>query len=160
MDLWTELLNSSKRGLSVQPAKKIVSIGILLLVIAGAVYYGVTKFGRPSAKPPKWVLARPLELIDCESLELITRSRGEWQALGQKDGKFKNPATGAYTMVVPIICASCGKKIPPAEMPEALKARPEDSSEEALAALADERRKIRTKYRCPRCGGLANPRGM
>ena len=76
--------------------KRIVVAVLLVAVISVAfVYTFRSKFGRP--KPPPHITGVPLERVDVNSAELITRSLGEWDDLGYRDGKYKNPNTGQYT---------------------------------------------------------------
>jgi len=142
--------------------KKIVVIVILLGVAVAAGVFFTKRMGRGEATPPDRLLDRPVERIDSESLELMTKSRREWKRLGEKDGKYKNPKTGKYTMVVPAICASCGQKIPMLDAalttPGAASGRPVDP-EEHLKAMQKQEALIK-EWRCPRCGGYAAPSGM
>ena len=123
--------------------KKIVAVILLVAVISVAIVYTVrSNFAGP--KPPPHIINVPLERIDVNSAELITRSLSEWEDLGYRDGKYKNPNTGQYTMTMPIICRSCGEKIPPVDMAE-----PDGTNEAASRAYTE----ATQAYRCPRCGG-------
>jgi len=137
--------------------KKIVVIVILLAVVVAAGTFLVMRMGFGKSKPPDSVLGRPVERIDSESLELMTRSRGEWEKLGHKDGKYKNPDTGKYTMVLPAICAVCGEKIPAPDM--TVSTKPGGEPIEHLEALRKREARIR-EWKCPRCRGYAAPSGM
>jgi len=122
--------------------KRVVVTVVLLAVIVGAVVYVVKRL-RP--KMPSWVLDTPVEKIDCKTFELITRTYGEWKKLGQKDGRYKNPNSGAYTMVEPTRCDSCGEVIPMPHFPEPVEGQD-------VTAMREE---ILWNYKCPRCGEYA-----
>jgi len=125
--------------------KRIVVVVLLAAVISVAVVYTVrSNFADP--KPPPHIMNVLVERIDVNNLELITLSLSEWEDLGYRDGKYKNPNTGEYTMTMPIICRSCGAKIPPLDMAE-----PDWADEAASRAYMEAKR----AYRCPRCGGPA-----
>jgi rRNA maturation protein Nop10 len=89
-------------------------------------------------------LQQPQEKIDQKSLKLITKTMGEWESLGEKNGKYKNPEMGEYTMMVPMVCQTCGEKIP---LPEIAAPRPG----EAPGAGGDPHAQRRS-YKCPKCG--------
>lgn len=67
---------------------------------------------RGSGRVPQWVLDQPLEKIDINTGAVMTRKLGEWMRLGEKNGMYKNPSSGQYTMAAPITCAACGATIP------------------------------------------------
>lgn len=125
--------------------KKIALTVVLVVVIVAAIVITVKRSGAGGAQPPQWLLDEPREKIDVKTGDLITKTFGEWRKLGHKNGKFKNPNTGKYTMVAPMVCGSCGAKIAPPEIPADL-ANPEDP---------DSQQKIeefQKKYICPKCG--------
>jgi len=98
-------------------AKKTVMLVVLFVVIVGAIYFSARKsriLGPGSAPPmPAVDPATPFELIDRNTLQVITKPYGEWQKLGQDSaGIFKNPDTGTYSMVPDMLCFKCGAKIP------------------------------------------------
>jgi len=95
-------------------AKKIVTLVVLVAVIVGAIYFSAKRSGVVgSAVPTKVVNAsEPVELVDKTTLEVMTKTAGEWEKLGGGPGGFKNPNTGTYTMVPVMICQECGAKIP------------------------------------------------
>ena len=111
---------------------KIVSIVALVIVIIGAIGFCVFRVKGKGKTAPSWVMDQPIEAIDTETMELITKSLGEWKSLGEKGGMYKNPSTGKYTMTVPMVCGSCGQKIPP----------PADAATPGAML----------KYKCPECG--------
>ena len=114
---------------------KFIVIVVLVGIIAAAAAYIFKMFDLGGPKPPQWVLDQPVEKIDMNTLELMTLPLGEWQHLGKKGMKYKNPNTGEYTMVLPFVCASCGEKIPHLE--------------------GDATLKMWDEYVCPKCGGPA-----
>jgi len=129
-------------------AKRTLIAVVLVAVAAVALWYAVGKVARTSGrKPPKSYMTMPVEKIDQKSLKLITKSMAEWEKLGQKNGKYKNPETGEYTMVEACRCQACGQKIP---MPEKV------SSEPGAVEPGEERIE---KFRCPRCGAMTAPGG-
>jgi len=92
--------------------KKIMTIVGLLAVVVVAVVFAVKMTVRGRPKEPEAISKAPMELIDTETLELITKSNAEWRKLAAGPGVYKNPKTGRATMVVPFVCHACGKKIP------------------------------------------------
>jgi len=132
-----------------ESAKKISVIVILLVVIIGAAIYGIKKLSGRVVVPEE-VRGRPVEMIDSETLEIITLSNGEWTALGKKDGAYKNPNTGTYTMVPPGICGACGEKIPFPRVPGIGSADPA-----VRMAAREQAMKMLKEHKCPRCGKLA-----
>jgi len=100
--------------------KRIVVIVVLLVIIAFAAVFIIknSSIGRP--KQPEWVRGR------------------EWQKLGKRNGLYKNPNTGKYSMAMPMVCPACGATIPaPVGLGE---------------ANPDEAREIMEKHLCPKCG--------
>jgi hypothetical protein len=129
--------------------KQVLIIVILLAVIVAAGLYGLWQSGLLGQRLPPWVAAAPIEKIDTESLEVITKSYAEWQKLGPRNGRFKNPNTGKYTMATVVPCIICRAKIPRPDLPEH---RPNESPE-TRAKLHDKERAIWQSYKCPKCGG-------
>jgi len=132
-------------------AKKIVVALILLAVIVGAFWYGAKTFVSPGgAKPPKSYLKTPVEKIDQKALTLMTRSMAEWEELGKKHGKYRNPETGEYTMVDVCRCQVCGQKIPVPDASLLSKSTKRSSGpdEEDPAAVHA------VTFNCPRCGAV------
>lgn len=133
--------------------KKIMVGLVLIVIIVGAVFLAIRRSGSGPDNPPDWYLDQPVEKMDSESLEVITKTRGEWERLGrQADGKFKNPNTGAYTMVAPMTCASCGEKIPGAAVPPP----PRNPTMEEEMAYRRTLEDAMRDHRCPKCGQPAN----
>lgn len=118
-------------------------IGVAAFVIVGAVVliWGLIRVGVIGGmKPPAWVGGQPIELIDVTTGELVTKSYEDWEELGRKGDRWKNPETGEYTMTKPITCGSCGAKIPPPSSgPD-----PEGTGLGLIRAIA--------RANCPKCG--------
>ena len=132
--------------------KKIIAVVVLLAIIAAAGVFSIKKSNIGGPKMPQWLLDQEIERIDAESLELVTRTRGEWQKLGPKDGKYKNPNSGKYTMVSPIDCTACGAKIP---VPEGVDVDPGSIDMEKRERSMEEEARIMSEYICPVCGERA-----
>ena len=99
------------------------------------------------AKPLE-VRARMFLLIDENSFEVIERTKPEWDELYSEElAKWKNPATGEFTMVPAKKCGSCGEIVPRVVFPPA--------EFEGLSGLqADfKKERMQAEYRCPLCGG-------
>jgi len=130
---------------------RVVVIVVLILLIIGGLVLVLNHLGVVSSgpTPPDYVLARPVKKIDKESFEVMELPLGKWRKLGHnKEGRYKNPKTGKYTMVPCMICAHCGKEIPVPEMPAPGPEGPPDPM------VYEE---IMMNYRCPLCGELAMP---
>lgn len=135
---------------------KIAVIVILVVIIVGGGVFVVKRIIGGEPKQPKEVLGRLVEKMDSESLESVTLPFGKWKRLGYKDGKYKNPNTGDYTMVPPAICAACGEKIPKPGM----ELSPKPGADATDVAEAAQARMDRIKAaKCPKCGELAAPSG-
>ncbi len=130
-------------------AKKIAAVVVLIVVIVVAVFFIMKRSGMVAGgpTPPASVLEERIERIDMNSGEVVTKQYQEWQKLGQKDGAYKNPATGQYTMVIPEICAACRATIGLPAPPANVRA---DKGNEALAQWQQ-------SIKCPKCG--KNPFG-
>jgi len=120
-------------------AKNIAAIVVLIAVIVGALYFVAKKVGGGTKPPPK-VFQTPVELMDTDSSELITKTAQEWEDLGKKDGAYKNPNTSKYTMVHFRACAACQVNIP-VETPPADAHKTPGGFERWEATL-----------KCPKCG--------
>lgn len=112
-------------------------VPIFLILFAGVACYNHWYFFHDEGPPPDRGPNQPVEMMDMETYETMTLRLYQWQALGQKGGKYRNPNRGTYSMVARMTCAFCKKKIPgPAVDP---------------ALLADAQCKIRDAYLCPFC---------
>ena len=140
---------------------------ILLIVAAVVLTFGVYK-GCGGIREVDTEQQRLVTKIDENTLEVVKMTGREWLELGNQDGKFKNPKTGNYAMVVPITCSSCGELIPPLKPPEPpegldLSGKPaftpeEDSRRKALMRkMEGEYAKTLRAAVCPRCGKPIRP---
>ena len=132
--------------------KKILAAVLLIAVIAAAglvILKGAGLLGG-APRPPDYVLARPMEMMDRNSMELMTKTRGQWEDLGKDEmGWYKNPKTGEYTMKPPLICASCRKKIPHPLL--LLTDEMKSNLHVEIVAMAQ----LMVNYKCPLCGKQA-----
>jgi len=126
--------------------KKIAAIVVLLVVIVAVVAYTIKKRDAPPS-PPDSVKQRTMQRIDSKTDAVIVKTLAEWDKLGHKDGKYRNPETGEYTMVRSWTCRSCGKVIPAPELPM--------SSVEGRGAKpgAMDPHDVTASHVCPACGG-------
>ncbi len=125
--------------------KALVVIVILALVVAIAVWVMRSGSSEKGSEDARDIFNRkPMELVCEETLEVITKPRGEWIELGcSEENKYKNPKTGNYTMMTPMKCESCGEKIPLVviEAPEGL------DDEATIRYIENKERELI----CPRC---------
>ena len=113
--------------------KVLVVAGLVAIIVVAVVF--IVWFARGKAPTvPDFVQEEKTELIDKDSLELITKTFAEWRALGGQGGLAKNPNTGKYTMAPVVVCPHCKQKVP---FPVA---------EQRAGKLAE------LDYKCPRCG--------
>ena len=91
--------------------KKIAVIVILLALIVGAIVFTAKKRSG-AATAPSAVRGRPIEKIDSETGEIASMSWAEWNKQGGKDGLFKNPTTGEFTMDTITVDPETGEKVP------------------------------------------------
>jgi len=129
--------------------KKVLAVVVLLVVIVGAVGL-ILKNTKDRNAPPTPIMKQPIELIDAETGELMTRSLQEWKDGGMQENRYKNPNTGKYTMAEPIKCYSCSEVIP---MPLLPNVDPNTTPPEDMPRLSDERTAKKNAARCPKCGG-------
>ena len=128
---------------------KVITVAVLIAVIVVGVGFGLTRgrkmlrLGGPTV--PKSLAPRDIELIDEKTLQFMTKPADKWKKLGSKDGRHLNPKTGTYSMVSPVECKHCGKKLPFPPLP---KTGTEAEGEEAV-------RKRKESVICPHCGGYA-----
>jgi len=120
--------------------KKALAIVVLIAIALGSVIWGVARL-RPDTSEPQWLLDKPVEMIDPSSGIIYTKSRGEWEKLKNRDGYFKNPDTGEYTLRKVIVCVWCGERIPAPPFPSK-----ETKAKGEAAAMAEIK-----QYRCPKC---------
>jgi len=140
--------------------KKVAVVVVLLLVIIAAVAFVINRLGGGGVKVPESVANPKVEMIDIETLEIITRTAKEWKSLGAKNKLFKNPKTGKYTMAPVAVCSACNEKVPdPSYMfPTApTRIKPGQTEEEVNRLIAEAMAKaaeIRRTYKCPKCGAV------
>jgi len=113
---------------------------IMIVVAVLAVTFAVVQIKRIRRKPvmPDEVASEPIVRIDEKTLELIALPLKEWLKLGSREGKYKNPRTGEYTICEIHICNNCHMPIPSPVIPP--EGGPE-ATEKAFSGLV-----------CPRCG--------
>ena len=125
--------------------KKIAALVVLAAIIALAVFFGIRRLNIGGPKPPEWSLGQSLTLIDTKTEDLVTVTLGQLGKLGKKNGLYKNPRSGAFTLCTPLVCAACGEMlVPPPEM----------IIDDDTASQADRERAMQTRltYICPKCG--------
>ena len=121
--------------------KKALAAVVLAAIVVGSITWTVVRL-RPDSSEPQWLLDKPAEMIDPSSGIIYTKSRGEWEKLKNRDGYFKNPDTGEYTLRKVIVCVGCGEKIPAPPFPSK---ETEAKGEAAVMAEIEQ-------YQCPKCG--------
>jgi len=120
----------------------VTKYGVPAAVLLGILAVFIWVQGGDEPGMPELVNARLITLVDEATAETMERPYSDWDASGKRGGKYKNPETGDYTMVVPIDCPQCGAQIPPCPLDEA-----------ALAGkTADEILALKAAYKCPKCG--------
>ena len=122
--------------------KRAVWVAGLIVVVILAVAWTIRSRSRSTEMPANLkeeFNQVQVERIDRKTFEFVKLPAQQWEKLGQKDGQYKNPKTGTYTMTLPMKCASCGEIIPGPEFPP---------GEDRLAVVA--------KYLCPKCGKKAS----
>jgi len=122
-------------------ARTIVAVVLILLIVGAVVWLGQYIFYAKTARLPKSIGGQMIEKIDENTLELVSLPLEEWMHVDSKDGKYKNPRTGTYSLVGVMQCASCGAKIPLPDIP---------ANAGAAASLH-----IMENYVCPKCGKKA-----
>ena len=127
---------------------KKIAVAVVLAAFIGLVVYTIVKKNMVGAKPPDFVLQQKMEKIDQKTLTLITKTLGEWEHLGKKGDRYKNPETGEYTMMDAITCASCGAKVPAPDY-SILYADPNKP------VTPPDIHQFREAYLCPKCGKQA-----
>jgi len=151
---------------------------VLIVVIVGAIVALLLRTDvLRNPKPPEALMKQGETMIDEKTLTVVTKSLGEWESLGRKGEKYKNPETGAYSFVKPLICAACGKTIPTPEFPAivapvsaappAVRGGPPPGPRVSRAQMMEimakhdiKVKEIMRNYMCPVCGKNAYPAGM
>jgi len=132
--------------------KRTLILVVLVVVVIAALVYVAKQTGiLGGPKPSATVMGRRQKKISRDTLEIVELTRGEWDDLGHKDGKYKNPKTGNYDMVTPMTCPACGALVPPPDIPSVPKDKAERTKEK-WDELEAKRIEIMRNYRCPKCG--------
>jgi hypothetical protein len=132
---------------AMEGSKKVAVAVILLALIVGAVVF-IVKRQTAQVQPPERVLNQPVKMIDESTLEVMTKTFGEWDKLGRKSEGYKNPKTGTYTMVPARTCPHCGKDVP---IPYPIMPSAEDLKKDPGAMAR------RPDIKCPGCGAEIIP---
>jgi len=133
--------------------KQIAIAAALIVVIAGAVFF-IIKTIRNAPKAPAHIKEMEVFRIDTVTLERMTLPLVEWEKLGERDGIYKNPDTGEYTMSPAKQCENpkCGKWMveprPPADLFDGIDLNDPKSEAEAVARSNAWERSVK----CPHCG--------
>ena len=85
---------------------RIVVVVILLVIVAAAVIW-LTVSG-DKGQMPAAMRGDVLKKVDVVTGESVTATREEWEKLGRKGIRWKNPDTGDYTVVNGMTCEVCG----------------------------------------------------
>jgi len=121
----------------------IIAGSVIVIVLAGIFIVKRVSPGIP--KMSDKTLAQVIMKVDMKTGEIFELSLGEWQKLGRdKDGYYKNPKTGEYTICYPTRCESCG----------------EWTAGPSVRGMSEEERRnhppgpppMDTSYICPKCG--------
>lgn len=121
--------------------KKIALAVGLIVVIAFAVWLIARNTGSGGGPDIDKVKATKVKLVDENPpYDVIEKTLGEWEKDGKKDGKYKNPTTGEYTMVPFMTCMACGAQIPAVTPPPEAKTNPINLG------------KWQATITCPKCG--------
>lgn len=135
--------------------KKVVVIVVLVVVIVIA---GVLTMKHTSSttsavveKSRQSAMAAKADKIDNKSFEVISETLADWNSkyAPDKEGHFKNPKTGEYTMVQVMKCAACGANIPYPDLPPELRQPKGKRRSGGLDSAIDE---FLRDYKCPKCG--------
>ena len=122
----------------------------LVIVIVAAVGF-IIHYTRSKDHVPAAVRNQPVEMCDEKTMDVVTIDKGEIFDGNARNGRYKNPKTGEYTLLIATTCAACRQKIPvPYVEPVAANATPEQRQ-----ARMQEAFKTSQEYKCPRCGKKA-----
>ena len=134
-----------------QGAKKAVVALVLIAVIVAAGVW-ITRSRSSTSKGRSRAMGQLIERIDENTLETVTLSVQEWNDLGHKDGKFKNPKTGSYSMLLAMDCPHCNARIPMPIRRSSRMVRAVDESTGKEVMRLEEVEEV--EYHCPKCGEL------
>ena len=130
--------------------KVLISIALVAFIVVVVVF--IAKSATHSSAPPQSVMKEAVEFVDENSQELVTLTRSEMAGREGKDGYYKNPKTGEYTLRRAIVCVACKAKIASPVMPSL----PEKFiSNEDNMERREKIQAIRSSFKCPKCGKLA-----
>lgn len=127
--------------------KRYVQVSLLLVSLVALVGAGLFLRRKFRPPPPRWALDFMEKKIDSETLEIVQKSTREWQRLGRRNSRWKNPGTGAYTFASIMTCPHCGQQIPQPDYPA-----PGSVTLKRGEEITDVYERIEAEYRCPRCG--------
>jgi len=152
-------------------AQKVGAVILLLIIVVVGIRIYQTLTNRGAGRPPKEVLdawrREQLRVLDTETGQMKTLTRFELNELPERDGRWQNPETKAYTLALPMTCASCGATVPLVEPPaelttsvwESMKGAPseelaarEQQLEKAEAERLEKLAAWRKAQLCPKCG--------
>jgi len=119
---------------------KIAVVVILLAAVAAAVIWFTVSSDRGTR--PAAMGEQVLEKVDVVTGEVVSATREEWEKLGRKGDRWKNPKTGDYTVVNGMTCEACGALVPGPDI--SLKDKREHEPKWYEQQLDD--------YVCPKCG--------
>jgi hypothetical protein len=144
---------------------KLVAIIVVAVIVVGV---GLFLKGRMNkSKLPPGVRDKMVEKVDADNGEVISRSIADWDKLGKKNGKYKNPNTGNYSMVTGHLCASCGQRIPDVEMPDHPEWNPDPNTkpdfrerDRLMQQYNMEVEQVKRDAICPKCGDPAYNLGV
>lgn len=144
--------------------RKAMIVALLVVVVGGALYFGISRaFRLGGPKPSEELTSIQVERIDETTLKLITLSVGEWKKLGMTRGRWKHPETGEYTILEVRVCPGCGEKIPapPILGPAAFIGDQALSREEVERATDEWHSEHMVQFdKCARCGANLAPTGI
>ena len=133
--------------------KKALAIAGLLAVIVLCGVWIWTYVGPRSTKVPARVMAREVEKIDVETLEVISLSIKEWKKLGPNAWTmWKNPNTGKYSMLLTMTCKHCGNTIPRLSEHSKLGMRFDPETGKGVREKRPDNLPRAADYKCPKCG--------
>lgn len=131
--------------------KRQIAIGAVLVVVLVVALAFVIRYTRSKDQAPAAVRNQPVEMCDEKTMDVVTIDKGELFDGNARNGCYKNPKTGAYTLRPATKCAACKQMIP---VPYVAPAPVNATAEERQKHLQEEY-KVFQGYMCPRCGKKA-----
>ena len=113
------------------------AIPVILLAVLLVLAYEWNQVVLAEPRPPKAVLDTKQEKVDIHTHQIVTKTLGEWDKRGPNKDRLWRNDKGKYVLAEPMVCASCGQKIPPPIQPSyqpIAKAKPEARPEGEPAA--------------------------